>query len=262
MEVSLWVRATRSTPSWASVMVGWVPGSLRSWWHYQVEMYQVSRSINSPHDYQTTPWVWIIQGRPTSFFYEGPKRGEWGCEVEVCSRAITSLGTPTIWWAGALMLPVLVYMWLLARDWRAGALVAGYAGGYLPWFVFADRTIYTFYAVAFEPWVVLAVTFVIGLWVGRREDDPARWQRRWLVVGGYLLLTLALFAGGIYGTVIGGISLESGGGPLALILGIVAILISLIVATSITIVAPGMTSVRQFFGGYVGTVRATGLVLI
>lgn len=72
----------------------WVPGSLRSWWHYQVEMYQVSRSINSPHDYQTTPWVWLIQGRPTSFFYEGPKRGEWGCEVEVCSRAITSLGTP------------------------------------------------------------------------------------------------------------------------------------------------------------------------
>lgn len=79
---------------------------------------------------------------------------------------------------------------------------------------------------------------------------------------GVALLTLALFAGGIYGTVIGGISLESGGGPLALILGIVAILISLIVATSITIIAPGMTSVRQFFGGYVGTVRATGLVLI
>ncbi len=31
-------------------------------------------------------------------------------------------------------------------------------------------------------------------WVGRREDDPHRWQRRWFVVGGYLLLTLALFA--------------------------------------------------------------------
>ncbi len=53
---------------------------------------------------------------------------------------------------------------------------------------------FTFYAVAFEPWVVLAVTFVLGLWVGRREDDPERWRRRWLVVGGYLVLTLALFA--------------------------------------------------------------------
>ena len=34
----------------------------------------------------------------------------------------------------------------------------------------------------------------IGLFVGRRETDPHRWRRRWLVVGGYLLLTLALFA--------------------------------------------------------------------
>ena len=40
----------------------------------------------------------------------------------------------------------------------------------------------------------IAVTFVLGLWVGRRENDPERWRRRWLVVGGYLLLTLALFA--------------------------------------------------------------------
>ena len=62
----------------------------------------------------------------------------------------------------------------------------GFVGGYLPWFVYQDRTIYTFYAVAFEPWVVLAVVFLIGLWVGRREDDPERWRWRWFVVGGYL----------------------------------------------------------------------------
>jgi dolichyl-phosphate-mannose--protein O-mannosyl transferase len=48
--------------------------------------------------------------------------------------------------------------------------------------------------VAFEPWVVLAVVFLIGLWLGRWETDPDRWRRRWYVVGGYLLLTLALFA--------------------------------------------------------------------
>ena len=41
---------------------------------------------------------------------------------------------------------------------------------------------------------LLAVPFAIGLFVGRREPDPERWRRRWLVVGGYLLLTLALFA--------------------------------------------------------------------
>jgi hypothetical protein len=175
----------------------WVPGSLRSWWHYQVEMYQVSRSINSPHDYQTTPWVWLIQGRPTSFFYEGPKRGEWGCEVEVCSRAITSLGTPTIWWAGALMVPVLVYMWLLARDWRAGALVAGYAGGYLPWFLLTDRTIYSFYAVAFEVFTVLSIVYGMGLLLGRRGARGWRPRWPWYVIGGYVVATI-LIAGFFY----------------------------------------------------------------
>ncbi len=76
------------------------------------------------------------------------------------------------------------------------------------------------------------------------------------------IVTLALFGGGIYGAILGGIEIDRGGSPLALILGIVAILVSLITATSITIVSPGMTSVRQFFGRYIGTVRKTGLVLV
>lgn len=76
------------------------------------------------------------------------------------------------------------------------------------------------------------------------------------------LTALALFSWGVYATVVGAIGLEGGGGPLLMIVGIVATIISLIISTSITIVAPGMTSVRQFFGKYVGTVRKTGLVLV
>ena len=48
--------------------------------------------------------------------------------------------------------------------------------------------------IAFEPWVVLGVVFVLGLVLGPRG---APWRRRrWglYAVGGYLLLTLALFA--------------------------------------------------------------------
>src|SRR6476619_8063446 len=126
----------------------------------------------------------MVQGRPTSFFYEGPKKGQDGCAVEQCSKAITSIGTVSIWWLGAIAVFVLLYYWLLRRDWRAGAILAGLAGGYLPWFNYQHRTIYSFYSIAFEPWVVLAVVFVIGLWVGRREPDPARFRFRVLVVGG------------------------------------------------------------------------------
>jgi dolichyl-phosphate-mannose--protein O-mannosyl transferase len=42
-------------------------------------------------------------------------------------------------------------------------VLAGVAGGYLPWFLYQHRTIFEFYAVAFVPWVVLAVTYCLGL---------------------------------------------------------------------------------------------------
>ncbi len=135
-----------------------------------------------------------MQTRPTSFYYESRARGVAGCTVDQCSQAINPIGTISVWWLGILALLVVLWWWLVRRDWRAGAIAAGFIGGYLPWFVYQDRTIYTFYAVAFEPFVVLAVAFLIGLWVGRREDDPARWRWRWYVVGGYLAFTLALFA--------------------------------------------------------------------
>ena len=76
---------------------------------------------------------------------------------------------------GAIAVFVLLYHWLLRRDWRAGAVLAGLAGGYLPWFNYQHRTIYSFYSIAFEPWVVLGVVFVLGLVLGRRG---APWRRR------------------------------------------------------------------------------------
>jgi len=174
--------------------VQWLPPALRSLWQYHQEIYSFHVNLHDNHPYRTNPWSWVVQGRPTSFFYEGPKRGEDGCVVAQCSKAITSIGTVSIWWLGALAIVVLLFSWLFHRDWRAGAVLAGLAGGYLPWFTLEERTIYSFYTVAFEPWIVLAVVFVLGLVLGRRTDS---WRRRELglyAVGAYCLLTLALFA--------------------------------------------------------------------
>ena len=174
--------------------VQWLPPALRSLWQYHQEIYRFHVNLHDNHPYKTNPWSWVVQGRPTSFFYEGPKRGEDGCVVAQCSKAITSIGTVSIWWLGALAVFVLLFYWLFHRDWRAGAILAGLAGGYLPWFMLEERTIYSFYTVAFEPWIVLAVVFVLGLVLGRRTDS---WRRRELglyAVGAYCLLTLALFA--------------------------------------------------------------------
>ena len=173
---------------------GWIPGPVRSWWNYHAQILEFHTHLVSDHPYKTNPWSWMIQGRPTSFFYEGPKQGEAGCTVELCSKAITSIGTPSIWWAGTLALFVLAFMWALKRDWRAGAILSGFLGGYLPWFFLADRTIYSFYAVAFVPYVVLAVTYVLGLCIGGRTASPQRRQVGMLVTGSFVVVSVLLFA--------------------------------------------------------------------
>lgn len=178
----------------ASGLATLVPDPLRSLWRYHVQMFDFHRSLHSSHDYMSNPWSWIVQSRPTSFYYQGSTLGENGCGVERCSEAITNLGNPAVWWAGALSLAVLVVMWLWRRDWRAGAVLAGYAGGYLPWFLLQDRTIYTFYSVAFVPYVVLGVVYVLGLVAGKPDGSPTRRRNGMIAVAAYVILAVALFA--------------------------------------------------------------------
>jgi dolichyl-phosphate-mannose-protein mannosyltransferase len=172
---------------------GVVPGALRSLWHYHAEMLKFHLGLDSPHPYKTNPWSWVIQGRPTSFFYEGPKQGQDGCTVAQCSKAITSIGTPTLWWGGALAVVVLLAVWALRRDWRAGAILTGFAAGYLPWFAYQHRTIYSFYAIAFVPWMVLAVTYVLGMVLGSPTASPLRRLVGTLLAGSFVVSCVMLF---------------------------------------------------------------------
>ena len=70
-------------------------------------------------------------------------------------------------------LVVLLFWWAGRRDWRAGAVLAGVAAGYLPWFMYPERTMFFFYAVSFEPFLVLALVYCLGLVLGRRRPAVA-----------------------------------------------------------------------------------------
>lgn len=78
------------------------------------------------------------------------------------------------------------------------------------------------------------------------------------------LLLLAGFAYSIYTFIIGAVmsEAEEPGGITRIIAGIILFLLVLILMTSLAVISPGQTSVRQFFGKYIGTVRRTGLVLV
>lgn len=185
-----------------SASFGWVPDALRSLWRYHADMYHANITLDSPHIYQSNPWSWLVLGRPTAFFYESYKTGQHGCTVQQCSHAITALGNPVIWWGGTLALAVVLFAWALGRDWRAGAVLSGLVGGYLPWFMFQTRTIYSFYAVAFVPWVVLGLTYTIGLMLGNRDASPER--RMYAAVGAGAVVLLAVVAFGFFYPVLAG----------------------------------------------------------
>ena len=69
-------------------------------------------------------------------------------------------------------------------------------GGYGIWFYWQKRTIFAFYEIAFEPFIVLAVVLVIGLLLRPAllpECPPNERQLRVVGIAAYLVVHVALF---------------------------------------------------------------------
>ncbi|MBB1242396.1 phospholipid carrier-dependent glycosyltransferase [Streptomyces durbertensis] len=168
----------------------WVPAPLRSLWHYESEVYSFHRQLTSEHRYESNPWSWLVAGRPVSYHYNSRELGAEGCmEPSGCAREVLALGTPMLWWVGVAALVYALYRWVLRRDWRAGAILCGLAAGYLPWFLYQERTIFYFYAVVFVPFICLAVAMLLGAMAGPPGATEAR-RVVGLVVGGALVLLI------------------------------------------------------------------------
>ncbi|MFG2211786.1 dolichyl-phosphate-mannose--protein mannosyltransferase [Streptomyces sp. NPDC048638] len=158
------------TGSWT-----WLPDWLRSLWHYQTEVYAFHTGLTTPHTYQSNPWSWLVLGRPVSYFYKDPTVGHQGCTAaEGCAREVLALGTPLLWWAACFALLYALYRWLFKRDWRAGAVLCAVAAGYLPWFLYQERTIFLFYAVVFVPFLCLALAMMIDSIIGPANATERR----------------------------------------------------------------------------------------
>jgi dolichyl-phosphate-mannose--protein O-mannosyl transferase len=169
---------------------GWVPGVLRSWWHWHAVTLNYHNHLFSPHAYEAGPGKWIIMARPTQMYAVYPK-----CPSNPtvdCARDIVSLGNPIIWWTGCVAL--LWCLWLLFTrwDWRAGAALMGLAAGWLPWFENLRRTTFTTYAVIFVPYLCLALVVMLASVIGPPRASPARRTVGAAVAGSWLLVVLVI----------------------------------------------------------------------
>ncbi len=142
----------------------WSSNPVSSWIHYHSEMLNYHTGLTEKHSYQASPWSWLVMGRPTSFFYDSPA----GCGEKDCAREVLALGTPILWWVGTVAIAVVIGYWIKsllkrAPNQAANIVVIGIAAGYLPWFAMQQRTMFTFYAIVIEPFLILALVYCAKL---------------------------------------------------------------------------------------------------
>ncbi|TDC66938.1 phospholipid carrier-dependent glycosyltransferase [Actinomadura sp. GC306] len=150
----------------AADFVLWRPfEALPDLWRYHGQMLGFHSGLDDEHPYQSWPWDWPILRRPVAFFYNEPENA---CGASRCSREILGIGTPALWWGAIAALIAVAFIWLVLRDWRAGAIVLGFLAGWLSWFpsAFNERTMFLFYATPLIPFMVLAVVLVLGYLIG------------------------------------------------------------------------------------------------
>jgi dolichyl-phosphate-mannose-protein mannosyltransferase len=172
------------TPSWASAAV-------QSFWHYQNQIYDTNVALSTPHSYQANPVGWLLMLRPTVLYYRGSTLGQNGCRFDACAEFISTIANPLLWWLAVASALYLVVRFATRREWRVGLILMGVAAGYLPWLLYTDRTVFQFYTIVFLPYLVLALTFVLGLVLGRR-GDPARRRRTGIRIVAVVLLAIGL----------------------------------------------------------------------
>ncbi len=168
-------------------------GTILAWLQYQKSMLGFGLGLRTSHSYQTNPLGWPILARPISFYANCVPAGrQCGETVHSTEQEVLAIGTPLIWWMGTAALLVCVAWWIWRRDWQVGAVLAGVAAGWLPWIWFYwhdHRTEFFYYAVVFDPFLVMAIALVLAL---LHETFQSRVVLA-TVSGVYLLLVLANF---------------------------------------------------------------------
>jgi dolichyl-phosphate-mannose-protein mannosyltransferase len=179
-----------------------VLSALYSLYEYHLQAIVFGIGLRTPHPYQSQPWDWLLITRPVAFYYQsyfapvaGPSHfcPAAGCTGATWSQEVLAIGTPAIWWGSMLALLFCLGWWLLHRDWRAGAVLLGVIAGWGPWWPLVTRTKFYYYALEFEPFLILSIVLCLGLILGPVSATVTRRAVGAGIVGAYVLCVLLMF---------------------------------------------------------------------
>ena len=142
---------------------GWARNSgsnpISSLWNYHLEILNFHTNLVEKHSYSANPWSWLVLGRPTSFYYQSGN----SCGAEECAQEILAMGTPLLWWSAIIAVAITLGFYINTSNRSAEIVLAGFAGTYLPWFIFQDRTMFYFYSISTLPFLILALVYCFDL---------------------------------------------------------------------------------------------------
>lgn len=171
---------------------------LYSLFNYHEQIVQFMTGLHASHPYMSQPWDWFFMTRPVAFYwnsYTDPaglhvaKAGTTGHWVQ----EVLAIGNPAIWWMSLPAMAFCIGWWLTRRDWRAGAALLGVAAGWATWLPFHSRTKFFYYALEFEPFLIICIVLCLGLMIGPVTASLARRVTGSLLAGVYVLAVLVLF---------------------------------------------------------------------
>jgi dolichyl-phosphate-mannose-protein mannosyltransferase len=177
---------------WADTNPGywsWLPGPIRSLLHYHAQMWDFHSGLTTPHSYQSSPWGWLVTGRPVLFYYPSDPSPT-GCGATTCVRTVLDVGTPALWWAFVPAVLWAGWIGLVRRDWRGWAVVMAFFAGWATWFLTPGRTMFLFYMTPLVPFMVIGVTLVLGALLGSARAGETRRAYGLVAVCGYVALVV------------------------------------------------------------------------
>lgn len=185
--------ARHASEQWSGIFA-WVPEWFQSLWDFHRQAYEFHIGLTASHPYQSNPLTWLLMSRPTSMFFESGKLGENGCQYSECASAITPIPNPLIWYAAVAALVWLLIAFIRSRRWQYGMVLLGLAAGYLPWMAYLNRTVFQFYSIVFEPFLVLALVFALQAILGSRDAQRYRRVAGIQFVAYFVVLSLMMSA--------------------------------------------------------------------
>lgn len=153
----------------------WIPLPLRSLWQYHQGIYASTSGMSTPHSYESPAWQWPLLLRPTSMYAGSTADGDNGCAAgNGCWEILYSMPNPIVWWAGVAAVLYVLFRFVRTHDGRYGLVLVGIGATYAPWLLFPERTIFQFYTVLVQPFLLLALAFAVWEILGGRYARPAR----------------------------------------------------------------------------------------